>query len=93
MKTKLRDTEKMLHDLFKLCDSTVWLEDWLDFHNAFEKILKKNGYDLYTIYYGKSKKEFMSAKKEIYSKWLDDKRQKEKRMKKPIVFIKNRPQK
>jgi 5'-deoxynucleotidase YfbR-like HD superfamily hydrolase len=93
MKTKTTDTEKMIYEIFKLCDRTVWMEDWLEFQKTFEKILKKFGYDIYPIYYGKTKKEFMKAKKEVYNKWLEDKKEKEKRMKKPIVYIKNRPQK
>ncbi len=93
MKSKPNDIEKMIYELFSLCDKTVWMEDWLDFHKSFEKILKKFGYELHLIYYGKSKKEFMAAKKELYNKWLEDKKQKEKRMKKPIVYIKNKSQK
>lgn len=93
MKSKPKDIEKMIFELFSLCDKTVWIEDWLDFHKSFEKILKKFGYDIYQIYYGRSKKEFMTTKKELYHKWQADQKKKEIRMKKPIVYIKNRPQK
>lgn len=68
MKSKKEDTEKMIYDIFKLCDGTVWVEDWKDFQKSFEKILKKFGYDLYPIYFGKTKAEFMKAQKELKNK-------------------------
>lgn len=92
MKTKKTETEKMIYKLFKLCDQTVWLEDFFDFQKSFEKILKKFGYDLFPIYFGMSKKEWMKKKKEIYEKWIADKKKAKERDKKPIVYIKNRPQ-
>ena len=93
MKNKKNQTEKMLCEIFRLCDKTVWLEDFFDFQEAFEKILQKHGYDLYPIYFGKTKEEFIYNRKKIYDKWVSDKQKSEKRSKKPIVYIKNRPQK
>ena len=81
----------MIYEIFRLCDGTVWLEDWFDFQEAFEKIIKKHGLDLYPIYFGKSKKKWIAAKKKMYNKWIKDKEKGEKRHKKRIVYIKNRP--
>lgn len=89
---KKKETEKMIREIFQLCDKTVWLEDFFDFQEAFEKILKKHGLDLYPIYFGKSKEKFIADKNKIYDKWVKDKAKGEKRHKKPIVYIKNRPQ-
>lgn len=87
-----KKTEKIIFEIFRLCDKTVWLEDWFDFQESFEKILKKFGYDLYPIYFGKTKKEFIADKKKLYQKWIKDKKKGEKRHKKPIVYVKDRPQ-
>jgi hypothetical protein len=92
MKTKKTETEKMICEIFKLCDGTVWLEDWFDFQKSFEKILKKFNYDLYPIYFGKTKAEFKKQSKEVYNKWLADNKKKQERSKKPIVYIKGRSQ-
>ena len=86
-------TEKMIYEIFRLCDKTVWLEDWHEFQETFEKILKTFGYDLYPIYFGKTKEDWMKQKKEVYDKWVADSEKAKKRAKKPIVYIKNRPQK
>ena len=91
-KGKKEDTEKMICEIFRLCDGTVWLEDWFEFQKSFEKILKKFGYDLYPIYFGKTKTEFMKSKKELYDKWIADKKKADARKSKPIVYIKDRPQ-
>lgn len=74
MKTKKTKTEKMIKEIFRLCDQTVWMEDWFDFQESFEKILKKHGLDLYPIYFGKSKKEFIANSKKLYDKWIADKK-------------------
>lgn len=92
MKPKLK-TEKMIYEIFRMCDETVWMEDFFDFQEGFEKILKKFGYDLFPIYFGISKKEWLKKKKEIYEKWIADKKKAQKRHKKPIVYVKGRPQK
>lgn len=92
MKAKKTETEKMIYEIFRLCDGTVWAEDWFDFQKSFEKLLKKFGYDLYPIYFGKSKKEWEKERKEVYEKWVADKKKKEKRQSKPIVYIKGRSQ-
>lgn len=84
MRTKKPETQKMIYDIFKLCDETVWMEDFFDFQKSFEKILKKFGYDLYPIYYGGTKKEFIKKRKEVYNKWIADKNEQKKRIKKPI---------
>lgn len=47
-----KETEKMLYDIFRLCDRTVWLEDFPDFQKTFEKIIKKRGYNLWKMYFG-----------------------------------------
>lgn len=51
-KSKLSKTECMLWDIFRLCDKTVWCEDWLEFQEGFEKILKGHGHSLWKIYFG-----------------------------------------
>lgn len=52
MEQKLNKTEQLLHDIFQLCDKTVWLDDFKEFQLAFEGILKKRGYNLWKIYFG-----------------------------------------
>jgi hypothetical protein len=93
VKSKKTETEKMIYEIFRLCDGTVWLEDWFDFQKSFEKILKKFGHDLYPIYFGKSKKEFIKHRKETYDKWVGDKAKQVERSKKKVAYIKDRPQK
>lgn len=80
MKTEKEKTEKMICEIFKLCDSTVWIEDWLDFQKSFDKIVKKFGYNLYPIYFGKTKAEFIKSKKEVYDKWVSDKKKSDVKM-------------
>ncbi len=84
--------EKLIYDIFRLCDRTVWMEDWQDFQDSFEGILIKRGLDLYMIYHGKSKEEFHCDSKAAADKWLLDKAKKVSRSKKRIVYIKDRPQ-
>ena len=68
-----KQTEKLIFQIFKLCDETVWIE-------AFEKILKKFGLDIYPIYFGvKDKKEFMRTRKALYDKWFSDSEMQKKR--------------
>ena len=90
MKTKKTPTEKMICEIFKLCDETVWVEDWLEFQKAFEKILKKFGHDLYPIYFGKSKKEFIKTQKATYAKWFADNKKKKARNKTNTVWVKGK---
>ena len=47
------ETEKMLFEIFRICDETVWLKDWNGFQKSFGKIIKKYGYDLRKIYFEK----------------------------------------
>ena len=68
-----KQIEKLIFQIFKLCDETIWLEDWFEFQVAFEKILKKFGLDIYPIYFGvKDKKEFMRTRKALHDKWISD---------------------
>ena len=80
----------MIYDIFRLCDRTVWCEDWLDFQIAFEKIIKKFGYDLNLIYYGNKKTAWLKKKED---NGIADKNKKKERAKKPIVYIKGKAQK
>jgi hypothetical protein len=58
MKTKRSETkgeiEKMIYDLFKVCDETVDIKSFVNFENEFSKVIKGYGFDLHQIYYGKS---------------------------------------
>lgn len=51
IKPKLNKTEKLIYDIFRLCDKTVWLEDFKKFQSEFEGILKNRGYNLWKIYF------------------------------------------
>ncbi|OFY87776.1 MAG: hypothetical protein A3F72_02740 [Bacteroidetes bacterium RIFCSPLOWO2_12_FULL_35_15] len=46
--------EKMIHDLFRVCDCWVDIDCFVRFENDFCKAVKKHGFDLHQIYYGKS---------------------------------------
>ena len=71
MKNKNKiETEKMLWDIFRLCDETVWIADMLDFQKVFEKILKKRGYNLWKIYFGvPSEKAWREKCRKSYEKY------------------------
>jgi hypothetical protein len=62
------ETEKMLYHLFRLCDETVWVDDWPAFMKSFEKILKKFGYDIYSIYFGRNKTDYLNIRKKEIEK-------------------------
>lgn len=66
-------TEKLIYDIFRLCDKTVWIDDWKDFHKSFDKIVKKFGYDLNSIYFNKKKvfKKNKNKRKELFKKMGD----------------------
>ena len=56
--------EKMLFRIFRLCDMTVWVDDWWDFDAGFKEIAKEYGFDMEKIYYKQHKKH----EKEIHGK-------------------------
>ena len=94
MAIKKTKTEKMIYDIFRLCDKTVWLEDFLDFQKGFEKILKKRGYNLWKIYFGVPSEEVwrQKCKKswEKYQKADHTKTERRKRKNPNVYYIKNR---
>lgn len=49
-----KEVEKMIYDLFRVCDRTVWLDDWSRFEKEFGEVTEKFGFDLYKIFYGKT---------------------------------------
>jgi hypothetical protein len=57
--------EKMIHNLFRLCDETVGLSHFIEFEDSFSKVVNKAGYDLHKIYYGKPYQEM----KEKYDRY------------------------
>lgn len=49
------DTEKLIHNLFRICDKYVNTEDFVEFEKEFAAEVKQTtGLDLYQIYYGES---------------------------------------
>lgn len=57
--------DKMIHDMFRLCDEYVGISVFIEFEDKFSKVAKKAGYDLHKIYYGKTYQE-MKAKYNRY---------------------------
>ena len=87
------DMKTMLIAIYDLCDRTVWFEDWYDFHRDLEKVFKRHGFDLYETIYGKDKRTWMKERRSTYAKWKSDFGIKAKRGRKPIIYVKDRPQK
>lgn len=58
-----KEVEKMIYYLFRVCDETVWLNDWAVFEKKFGEITQKFGFDLYKIYHGKTLAEMQSQYK------------------------------
>ena len=73
------EIQKMIYELFRLCDGYVELKHFVQFEDEFSKVVKDGGYDLHQIYYGKSYDE-MKAKYARY-RILDPKTRKEEQAK------------
>lgn len=49
------NTEKLIFNLFKVCDKYIDVDDFVDFESEFaEIVLEFTGMDLYEIYYGEN---------------------------------------
>jgi len=46
--------EKLIYNLFRVCDSWVYVDDFVRFEDDFSKETSKFDIDLHKIYYGKS---------------------------------------
>lgn len=46
--------EKLIYNIFRVCDSWVDIEVFVRFEDEFSKETRKFGFDLHKIYYGKS---------------------------------------
>lgn len=66
---KKQEIEKMIYDIFRICDSHVDIGLWDDFHKEIEKTLKKRKLDIWKIYYGMSEKQFRKSCLDDYIKW------------------------
>ena len=91
-KIKLNKSDKLIFDIFRLCDKTIWLEDFKEFQTQFESILRKGGYNLWRIYFGveteREWREKCLASWTKYDKAYKKKKSKEKDSK--HYYIKNR---
>ena len=91
-KSKLNKTEKLLYDIFRLCDGTVWCEDWLEFQEGFKNILMKYNYNLWKIYFGvPSRRVWRKKCRKTWKKYLDfQKKAKARQKDSKHYYIKNR---
>lgn len=92
VKYKLNKTEKLLYDIFRLCDRTVWLEDFKEFQKEFENILKANNYNLWKIYFNvPSEKVWLAKCQKSWLKYEGASKNKKARQKaSKHYYIKNR---
>ena len=48
------DKKTLIRELFSICDKYIDVEDFVEFEIEFADIVKKDGLDLYKIYYNES---------------------------------------